>query len=687
MTEGKDSSEDKSESKNSEESSQVSPQDSNDEVATALNLSRVDVEFDQVKIETGREKKAAKEKEEADRKKKEKALTDTSSNLAKVEMKALKIESGQTDSDEGENKKVAKTMMESDLPSLGAIKDKIEDEKDSGKVAKTMIEMDKPKVDEIKNKIESESLEPEPASTDSVAKTLLESQMPSKEELLEKVESKSDNKEEPRDSVAKTMLETDLPDSEALKDAIEKAAKGEGDSNSKEDVARTMLESDFPDLLRIHSLIENKESELARKKEAQLENKENEVPIEDTPGTSSEEQWKEKSQVSGPGKMSRLQEVMSHGALNVIPELSKKTVTLLNQGLHRSLSDLETPEEHSQLEGEEPVSISDSATVEISTPPVDKPEETSEEEPQVDERPDSELSPTELFQKQLAEMGTKPAEKEEYVKPDRREEFVARTMLDHELILENLSDSLARMEQKAKKELEEKELEPPVEKEYITDFKIAKECPWSWSEEDNGDRFRYCGKCDNLIYDFHEVEKFQADSIIFQRENIEKYTLYKRHDEKFMTSDCPLAMKSHKNKTLIIVAAGGLLLLVLLSLFSPKPAPAPKQTEASSETKLEPSAGTATPETTTSASAPTPTSVSDSKNTSGKTKRGKGKLVPKIKKGSDGSYYYDIDDPSTYSFKGSDSGVNPQPKKEKEKDYSNVPESDEAGGFWRYDGK
>ncbi|MBC7997930.1 MAG: hypothetical protein IAF58_08300, partial [Leptolyngbya sp.] len=70
----------------------------------------------------------------------------------------------------------------------------------------------------------------------------------------------------------------------------------------------------------------------------------------------------------------------------------------------------------------------------------------------------------------------------------------------------------------------------------------------------------------------------EAEAMIFKRENREKFTLFKRQDGKFMTQDCPEALKQKKSKMMMILVAVIAVLLIAASFFlAPAPAPAPKQ--------------------------------------------------------------------------------------------------------------
>ncbi len=167
------------------------------------------------------------------------------------------------------------------------------------------------------------------------------------------------------------------------------------------------------------------------------------------------------------------------------------------------------------------------------------------------------------------------------VKPER---FVARTMLDMDFLKESLSASVSRAEEKLAESIAQKASEPPKQTLTSDDYKLAQsKCPFVWADGDlTKDRVRYCTQCSSQVYNFAGFDMAEAQALIFKRENRENAPLYKREDGKFMTNDCPIAVKKHKDKTMLI--GGALLALILLvimviaSFLSPQPPPAPAPT-------------------------------------------------------------------------------------------------------------
>lgn len=118
--------------------------------------------------------------------------------------------------------------------------------------------------------------------------------------------------------------------------------------------------------------------------------------------------------------------------------------------------------------------------------------------------------------------------------------YVAKTMLDHSVLLQAVSKSADKMELKAAAIAKERALNPvqPIEP-IAADGKVAK-CSWSWPDSSNSkERYRACGVCQAAIYDFDGIEREQAAAMVFQRENLKRPKFYLRSDGKFMTRGCP----------------------------------------------------------------------------------------------------------------------------------------------------
>jgi hypothetical protein len=125
----------------------------------------------------------------------------------------------------------------------------------------------------------------------------------------------------------------------------------------------------------------------------------------------------------------------------------------------------------------------------------------------------------------------------------------------------------------------EKEAEPPKPCIPIEKYKMAQAtCPFTWGEMDAPkEKFRYCDKCQAPVYNFTGMDLPEAEELIFKREERRKAPLFKRADGKFMTKDCPVALK--KKYGMIMMIAGGILVLTILAGWAVLMPPQPKPVE------------------------------------------------------------------------------------------------------------
>lgn len=155
----------------------------------------------------------------------------------------------------------------------------------------------------------------------------------------------------------------------------------------------------------------------------------------------------------------------------------------------------------------------------------------------------------------------------------RKVAFVAKTMLDHNVLAATLLKYEERKIEIAAEEARERANQPVVEFHPVESKRLVQGCPWRWDDE-SADKFRYCEKCKIHTYNFDGMELPEAEALVFTRENILHPTLYKRViDGKFMTRDCPVSVR--RRKRLIAMSVVGVLavfaLVAMLILMPPAP--------------------------------------------------------------------------------------------------------------------
>ena len=442
------------------------------------------------------------------------------------------------------------------------------------------------------------------------------------------IETESEPEPESGRRVARTMLDSESPDLEKLNELAEEATE------KKERVAKTLLESESPDLEKIRALAEEASQKAESKDQGERRVArtmlEMELPEVAEPLAQSEE-LQEQDELEAS-----IDEAVSRQAAEEEPE----------RKVARTLIETDLPDRVKEQLHEKVL-------------------EAAREQEAARRNLSTELGKRKI-QRSLVDIPVsfqlESQANEESADPIlRRESFVAKTMLDHELILSQLSESMQRLEAVQRKEIEEKERElasqPVKERIPIDNFKMAKPCQWQWEDDGFNDPFRYCGLCKQVVYNFDDVDKPEALALIYQRENQEKPHLFRRTDGKFMTADCPIAVQRHRFFTMTGMAVGGIFLfLLLLGLLMPKEAPAPTvNQEETVQTEFSGGGGGA---------APAEQPASQPSGASG-----------------DGYFRYNADDPSLNTVSPQPAGGAPQGTAP---GHAPVPGVDEKGDFWEF---
>lgn len=246
------------------------------------------------------------------------------------------------------------------------------------------------------------------------------------------------------------------------------------------------------------------------------------------------------------------------------------------------------------------------------------------------------------------------------------QEFVAKTLLDHNVIIETQSRFGERQKERLEQEISKRQMEPIKIIEPIKPQKKARSCPFTWTEENAKERFKYCSNCQSNIYNFDGLEQAEAEALVFKRENREKFVLYGREDGKFMTSDCPFALQK-RNKTIVLVSVciSAVACIIALLILMPKPPAHDPTTDAEKS---------APPDTVSSDSEDSETSSqTDGSSQSGNSSTGD---ASQTNNSSDGAaYHYHEGDPEPSAPK-EDSSKNPS---------ENFSEQEQSGDFWQFD--
>jgi hypothetical protein len=189
-------------------------------------------------------------------------------------------------------------------------------------------------------------------------------------------------------------------------------------------------------------------------------------------------------------------------------------------------------------------------------------------------------------------------------RPARSERFVAKTMLDHSVLSEQVVKSVEKEKMRAAYIAQEKANDPVKEFHEIDSKKLASPCAFTWAESGGKQgRVRACSTCQTQAYDFSGVESPEAEALIFKQESLKKFTLYKRADGKFMTKNCPVQAQRKRNLVLLCVI-GAIVMIGAVALMLMMPPPPKTEAPAVVTTPGTRPTSTTTPTTTSTSSAP-----------------------------------------------------------------------------------
>jgi len=80
----------------------------------------------------------------------------------------------------------------------------------------------------------------------------------------------------------------------------------------------------------------------------------------------------------------------------------------------------------------------------------------------------------------------------------------------------------------------------------LESLRIATPCTADWDDmvaASDGDRVRFCGKCEKSVYNLSEMTRAEGEALIAAREGRLCLRLFRREDGTVLTSDCPDGMR------------------------------------------------------------------------------------------------------------------------------------------------
>ncbi|MET0624036.1 MAG: carboxypeptidase-like regulatory domain-containing protein [Pyrinomonadaceae bacterium] len=97
----------------------------------------------------------------------------------------------------------------------------------------------------------------------------------------------------------------------------------------------------------------------------------------------------------------------------------------------------------------------------------------------------------------------------------------------------------------------------------LSRMRVASPCPASWEAMAGDERVRFCRLCDLHVYDFSELTRAEAESLVARTEGRLCARLYRRADGTVLTKDCPTGLRAARRRA---GRAAGAVFAAVLSL-------------------------------------------------------------------------------------------------------------------------
>lgn len=108
----------------------------------------------------------------------------------------------------------------------------------------------------------------------------------------------------------------------------------------------------------------------------------------------------------------------------------------------------------------------------------------------------------------------------------------------------------------------------------LEQVRINNPCPVSWASMKGDERVRFCGQCGLNVYNLSAMSRQEAEAFLASVEGRTCLRLFRRHDGRVLTQDCPAGRKARRRRLVALAAlflAGFVAgLALLLSCFGDK---------------------------------------------------------------------------------------------------------------------
>jgi hypothetical protein len=102
----------------------------------------------------------------------------------------------------------------------------------------------------------------------------------------------------------------------------------------------------------------------------------------------------------------------------------------------------------------------------------------------------------------------------------------------------------------------------------LDQISVASPCTVPWGAMAGDDHARFCGQCQQHVYNLSELTQEEAEALVNAREGRLCVRFYKRFDGTMMTKDCPVGLRALTRRVALVSAAAASVLFAILGLFT-----------------------------------------------------------------------------------------------------------------------
>ena len=90
----------------------------------------------------------------------------------------------------------------------------------------------------------------------------------------------------------------------------------------------------------------------------------------------------------------------------------------------------------------------------------------------------------------------------------------------------------------------------------LNQIKVASPCTESWGAMKGDDQVRFCGSCQQNVYNLSEMSLPEIAALLERKEGRTCVRFYRRADGTVLTDDCPVGLRAVRRRMAWMAAAG-----------------------------------------------------------------------------------------------------------------------------------